>query len=103
ASTPAQGGDPFDYASPIEHVLAFHTTLTRGEHELTVRYAARPTALHRDTLVKMQLAYLLAPARDWGGFGKLHVEVNAPEGWQLHADPALTRNGAVWSQHFDGI
>jgi len=32
-----------------------------------------------------QLGYVLAPAREWGGFGRLDVRVELPRGWEAAA------------------
>jgi hypothetical protein len=105
STTPDSMRGHLEYAEPIGRVLAFTVRFSRGEHDLSVRYQARPTLHHGSTLVAMQLAYVLAPARDWGGFGSLDVEVLTPEGWTLQVEPALTRDpaGNRWSQRFEGV
>ncbi|MEM6328153.1 MAG: hypothetical protein AAF791_13650 [Bacteroidota bacterium] len=55
-----------------------------------------PSTLH-------QFAYSLAPARRWGGVGRLDVEVLLPEGVEATSDPVLTRDGDRLSASFDGL
>jgi hypothetical protein len=42
-----------------------------------------------------QLAYILAPARTWAGFGGLEVNVHVPEEWSVVSAPVLQRDGGV--------
>lgn len=91
------------YAEPIERVLSFRVTMTPGEHDLVVRYDARPTIDHGSTLVAMKLAYVLAAAREWARFGQLDVRVVGPEGWTLSSEPYLKREGDAWRRTFDGV
>ncbi len=104
-TTPDGLGEHLKYAVPIARVLVFTAEFARGDHELKVRYQARPALHHDSTLVAMQLAYVLSPARDWGSFGGLDVEVLAPDKWTLRVEPALKRDatGSRWSLHFDDI
>jgi hypothetical protein len=47
---------------------------------------------------------VLAPAREWGSFGELHVEVRLPDRWDVATYPALEdAGGDVASGSFDGI
>jgi hypothetical protein len=39
------------------------------------------------------MAYILAPAREWAGFGGLDVRVQLPKGWRFASTLALTRSG----------
>jgi hypothetical protein len=48
-----------------------------------------------------QFVYLLAPARDWAGFGGLDVTVYVPPGWLVAAEPGLRRDGDVLTASFD--
>lgn len=48
-----------------------------------------------------QFVYLLAPARDWGGFDKLDVRVLVPPGWQAVCNLELERDGDVLIGSFD--
>lgn len=74
-------------------------------HELQVRYKLRAPVFHEgDQIHRSHLVgYLLSPARTWGGFEKLEVEVNLPAGWEAASSPALTREGDRLSGTFKGI
>jgi hypothetical protein len=50
-----------------------------------------------------QFIYLLAPARDWGGFDKLDVKVLIPSGWKFASNIGLQRDGDILSGTFDHI
>jgi len=77
--------------------LAFAVTLPPGPHTLKVRYKAEAMARHGsfNPIVTWQLAYVLAPAREWERFGGLHVTLNVPDDWEVATQPALARDGAV--------
>jgi hypothetical protein len=76
--------------------MAFTLLLPPGSHTLQVRYLThglvrvwghgRPTVYH-------QLAYVLAPARSWAGFGGLDISVQLPPGWRAATAPPLEREG----------
>lgn len=46
---------------------------------------------------------MLAPARQWEGFGDLNVTVRVPAGWSVATRPDSRRQGDTLSGHFDGI
>lgn len=85
--------------------LAFRAELAPGAHVLTVACTVRPGEHHgraspnRDYLV----AYLLAPARDWGSFGELRLLVELPAGWAHAASLPLTRIGDRLVGDFAGL
>ena len=85
--------------------LAFRAELAPGTHVLTVACTVRPGEHHgrvspnRDYL----LAYLLAPARDWGSFGELRLLVELPAGWAHAASLPLTRIGDRLVGDFAGL
>ena len=100
------GGDPVRL--PIDAPtteLVFEVDLGPGPHTLAVRYAVFPArqAWGAEPTVVWQLGYVLAPARRWGGFGGLDVEVWVPPGWAAAADPALQRRGDALLGRFDGL
>lgn len=73
-------------------VWAFRLDVPAGEHRLEVRYRAVPAYHHDQRPTKgWRVTYVLAPARSWGGFGGLDLEVLCPPGWEL--SPALTPDG----------
>jgi len=87
-----------------ETVLAFTISLPPGEHSLRVRYEAEASAHASDGPTRYwQLAYILAPARAWGGFGDLHVSVYLPPGWAAASDPELKRDGDEMTGTFNSI
>ncbi len=103
-TTPDAVRGALQYADDITRVVAFTVPFERGEHELRIRYAARPTTHHGDTLIAQQLAYVLAPARDWATFGGLDLEVLAPAGWTLDSQPPLVAEGdGRWRLSSDGL
>src|SRR5206468_3910385 len=82
--------------------LAFALTFAPGVHEVTVRYRARPTAHSAGSpALFWQLAYVLAPARSWAGFGGLAARIDLPPGWRAAVTPAMHRQGdalvGTWS------
>jgi hypothetical protein len=50
-----------------------------------------------------QFIYLLAPARDWGGFDRLDVTCFLPAGWKAASNIDLQRDGDVLRGTFAGI
>jgi len=94
---PGIDGEPVRFEAETSRLggLAFTATLAPGPHVLTVEATVRPGEHHgrrspnRDYL----LAYLLAPAKQWGGFGELELTVELPPGWLHAASPALDRLG----------
>ena len=102
-----RGGPDLPYAVNIVAGLAFHIELGAGRHTMMTRYQAGPAVNSGDWSnaepVRWQLAFVLAPARQWNGFGDLDVSVRVPSGWKAATRPALSRKGDVLSGHFDGI
>jgi hypothetical protein len=96
AATPGlDGREPLGYAvADRAGELAFSLTFTPGEHQVRVRYRARPTAHSAGSpAVFWQLAYVLAPARSWAGYGGLAVRIQLPAGWHAAVTPAMRRQG----------
>jgi hypothetical protein len=96
AYTPAfdSAGATLPYAPRGEGTLSFRVQLPAGRHEIRVRYPAEATAYSVNELTPVwQLGYVLAPAREWGGFGGMEVRVEAPRGWRILSEPALRREG----------
>jgi hypothetical protein len=50
-----------------------------------------------------QLGYVLAPARDWGGFGGMEVRVEVPRGWRVQTEPALRPEGGALVGRWNGL
>jgi hypothetical protein len=75
-------------------LVAFSVDLPAGPSTLHVRYQSRACgAAERRPTVTWQLPYVLAPAREWGSFGRLDVTVQVPAGWDARGIPALEREG----------
>ena len=102
--TPAlDGGRPLYYETRTPGSIFFTIDLPPGRHDMEVRYFAAPGAHQGDIARYWQLGYVLAPAREWGGFGSLEVAVQLPPNWSFAAEPALTRNGDSAHGSFAGI
>lgn len=84
--------------------LLFTLDLSTGVHTIRVRYRAGATANHKsEPCVRWQLAYILAPARQWASFGTLDAVVLLPAGWEAAASPAMKRAGDSLVARFTGI
>jgi hypothetical protein len=81
-----------DWAGSPE-LVAFSLELPPGPSTLRVRYRARACGTAERPTVTWQFPYVLAPAREWGSFGRLDVAVYLPNGWQARSTPALDREG----------
>jgi hypothetical protein len=69
-----------------------------------VRYRAEATAYSVNQLTPVwQLGYVLAPAREWGGFGGAEVRVELPRGWRAASSPALERRGNALVGRWQGL
>jgi len=96
ATTPAFAGADatLPYRSRRQGTLSFRVRLPAGRHEIRVRYPADASAYSVNDLTPVwQLGYVLAPAREWGGFGGMEVRVEAPRGWRVRTEPALRPEG----------
>jgi hypothetical protein len=105
ATTPAlDSGEPLPYAPGPEGTLSFQVQLAAGRHEIRVSYPVRATAYSVNDLTPIwQFGYVLAPARSWGGFGRLEVRVEAPRGWRVATEPALREEDGAWVGRWDGL
>ncbi len=105
-ATPALDGDgPLAYEVKGEGTLSFRVTLAPGRHEIRVRYPATASVyVDADRITAaQQLAYVLAPAREWAGFGGVDVRVELPRGWHAASLPALRREGSALVGSWDGV
>lgn len=103
--TPQFDGGKLDYngGEGASERRVFTATIRPGRHRLRARYAAPPST-HNDTPQRYwQFSYILAPAREWGGFGQLNVKIYAGKDWAVAVTPELRREGDVLSGRFDGI
>ncbi len=105
ATTPAPtGGEALAYQAKKGESLAFELPLPAGRHEIRVRYPAQASVFQTSGLMPVwQLGYVLAPAREWGGFGRLDVRVQVPRGWRAAATPALRHDGDALAGSWRGI
>jgi hypothetical protein len=95
---------PLPYEPRGEGTLAFRVALPAGRHEIRVRYAAEASAYQQNDLTPIwQLGYVLAPARDWAGFGALDVRVEVPRGWSAKSSLPLRRDGNALAGTFRGV
>jgi hypothetical protein len=105
ATTPGlEGSGPLTYQTRNDRVVRFSLALPAGSHQVRVRYSARATAHSGNSPVRYwQLGYVLAPAKNWAGFGALDVSVEVPPGWPAATRPELTRQGDVLKGTFEGV
>jgi hypothetical protein len=110
AQTPGLNGAAINYfpsgkVNSEVAVALFKPDIPAGPSTLTVRYEAEAVRYMGGGLPtdQWQLAYSLAPARSWASFGQLDVSVLAPPGWQVAAEPPLTRQGDALSGTFNGV
>jgi hypothetical protein len=84
--------------------LSFTAVLPPGPQTLRVSYEAEAAKHHygRPT-VYWQLAYVLAPAREWASFGGLEVTVRLPPDWLAACSPAMKRDGDVLRESFSTL
>ena len=108
-ATPALDGQPVPYQADASlqtaRGLSFVLTVPPGQHTVRVRYHVWPGSYdageHPNRV--WQLAYSLAPARLWAGFGQLDVRVVVPPGWDAAASLPLRREGDALVGRFPGV
>ena len=104
AATPGLDGEDLGYEAKHAGALAFQIDLPPGRHEIRVRYPAEAAAYQTSKLMPVwQLGYVLAPAREWGGFERLDGRVEVPSGWEAAASPAARREGGALVGSWTGI
>lgn len=108
-TTPWLGGRKLDYAGGSSSYYggrdsqSFNPVVPAGRHRLRVSYAVTPTRYAGSPVRFWQFAYVLAPAREWAGFGGLDVTVSAPRGWTVVTEPKLEAAGADLKGSFDRL
>jgi hypothetical protein len=106
ATTPSfdSAGATLLYEPRRTGTLAFRAQLPAGRHEIRVRYPADATVTSVNDLTPVwQLGYVLAPAREWGGFGGMEVRIEAPLGWRVLTEPTLREEGGALVGAWNGI
>ncbi|MDQ3856400.1 MAG: hypothetical protein M3281_08430 [Chloroflexota bacterium] len=105
STTPGLGGEgDIRYGVRQNDVLRFALALPPGSHRIEVSYHARPSTYSGNSPTRYwQLGYVLAPAREWAGFGGLDVIVQLPQSWRAASRPALTRSEGVLTGTFNGV
>ncbi|MDG2384502.1 MAG: hypothetical protein P8N76_22730 [Pirellulaceae bacterium] len=84
--------------------MEFSLTIPPAVHTLTVRYEAEATTNFEGyPTVYRQLAYVLAPARSWAGFGGLDVRIQFPESWEIASTLDLLRENDTLVGSFDSL
>jgi hypothetical protein len=79
----------------------FAVLIPPGQHRLSVDYAVLPGRFRPpDGTVVWQVAYVLAPARQWESFGDLSVTATVPTGWRARSIPDLPREKDTLRGHF---
>jgi hypothetical protein len=104
-TTPAlDSASSIPYATTPGTAFRFTVLINPGTHRLSVAYSVRPGRMAApQTTTTWQVAYILAPARQWASFGDLSVQAQLPVGWRARAIPALDRNQDTLAGHFVGV
>ncbi len=113
--TPALDAEPVPYTTDASLAtargLTFVVPIPTGQHTVRVRHGVRPGSYDdgRHPNRVWQLAYSLAPARRWAGFGQLDVTVLVPPGWEaaaslpMRAETAADGEGQRLVGRFAGV
>ena len=107
--TPALGGDAVPYEADEtlsgSGGLSFVLTIPPGQHTVRVVYSVWPGSYDEGDHPNRvwQLAYSLAPARRWAGFGQLDIRIQLPVGWDAATSLPLRRDGDVLVGRFPGV
>jgi hypothetical protein len=95
-----------NYWLPISQETSFSVRVKIPTGNSTLRARFR-TLIGNDRSVRptcsWSFIYLLAPARDWGGFDKLDMKVLIPPGWKATSNLDLEREGDSLLGTFDRI
>ncbi|HEX8353900.1 MAG TPA: hypothetical protein VF611_13420, partial [Pyrinomonadaceae bacterium] len=108
-TTPWLDGRRLDYAGGSTSYYnardsqSFNPVVPPGRHRLRASYSVTPTRYAGSPVRYWQFAYVLAPAREWAGFGGLDVTVSAPRGWTVVTEPELATEGGGLKGHFDQL
>ena len=92
-AAPGFDGEPLPYEAEVGAArgLRFTLAIGPGQHRVRVRYRVQAGSFDGGDHPNRtwQVAYSLAPARLWAGFGQLDVAVLAPTGWNVAASLPL--------------
>jgi hypothetical protein len=104
-STPSLiDGADVPYDTKPGTAFQFTAFIPPGPHRLSVAYTVLPGRYSwAGSTTLWQVAYVLAPARQWASFGDLSVRAQLPPGWRARALPDLTRNGNSLEGQFSGL
>jgi hypothetical protein len=104
-STPSLiDGTSIPYNTTPGTAFQFTVLIPPGPHRLSVAYAVLPGRFVSPQMTTIwQVAYVLAPARQWASFGDLSVQAQLPAGWRSRVIPALARNKDALEGHFVGL
>jgi hypothetical protein len=99
-----EGGETFyGYRKSEMELVTLPVELPSGPSTLRVRYLAHACGTDERPTITWQFPYVLAPAREWGGFDRLDVDVYLPAGWEGRSTPALEREGDGLRGSFEGV
>jgi hypothetical protein len=85
-------------------LVRFVIDLPTGTQTLAVSYRTKAAGADEGyPTATWQFPYILAPARDWGGFGGLDVTVYFPEGWQYTTSPQLENEAGILRGKFNDL
>jgi hypothetical protein len=108
-TTPWLEGRKLDYAGGSSSSYgardsqSFNPVVPPGRHRLRATYSVTPSRYASSPVLYWQFAYVLAPAREWAGFGGLDVTVSAPRGWTVVTEPKMVLEGEDLKGHFDQL
>lgn len=103
--TPAiDGVSSIPYFTTPGTAFRFTVLISPGPHRLSVAYAVQPGRMAVPQMTTTwQVAYILAPARQWASFGDLSIQAQLPAGWRARAIPAMDRTQDTLQGHFVGV
>jgi hypothetical protein len=85
-------------------LVTFSLQIRSGRSAIRARYRTRiPGTEEGYPTATWQFLYILGPARAWGKFGGLDVEVQLPDGWESASVPHLNREDSCLRGSFAGL
>ena len=105
--TPWKNGastEGLEYYPRMVNSVAFKLTIPAGRHTLKAKYKSQPGEyLLLEPMKAWQFAYILAPVREWAGFGGLDITLLVPDDWETVTSPELKPEDKVLKGSFDNI